>query len=283
MVSANRPDPGELMVAVDGSAPARPPAGPPSGVAPALAVLEYHLIDYRRTWRSSMLSSFVLPLLTMVGFGLGVGAYVAGGVAGVPYLDYIVPGLIASTALQVSIGESTWPVLGNFSWVRTYFAQAAAPLRVADILGGHLAFVGFRVLTSCAAFLLVAAVFGTLHSVWALATLPLVLLIGLAMASPVFAYAASVRSDSYLALLFRFGVIPMTLFAGVFFPVDSLPVALRWLAYASPLWHGVDLCRAATLGIAPQWSVAGHLLYLTGWAVGGWLLARAAFRRRLVI
>ncbi|MFI6762676.1 ABC transporter permease [Micromonospora sp. NPDC050417] len=271
------------MVAVDGSIPTRTPGHAPRGLAPTLSVLEYHLVDYRRTWRSSAVSSFVLPLLTMVGFGLGVGAYVTQGVGGVDYLDFLVPGLIASTALQVAVGESTWPVLGNFNWTRTYLAQAAAPLRVVDILGGHLAFVAVRVLSSSAAFLLVAALFGALHSVWALAILPLVVLIGLAVATPVFAYSASVRTDSYLAILFRFAVIPMTLFAGVFFPVESLPMGLRWAAYVSPLWHGVDLCRAATLGVAPQWSVPGHLLYLGAWTVGGWLLARAAFRRRLVL
>ncbi|WP_326563192.1 ABC transporter permease [Micromonospora sp. NBC_01796] len=271
------------MVAVDGATPTRAPVRPPGGLAPALAVLEYHLVNSRRTWRSSAVSSFVLPLLTMVGFGLGVGTYVTQGVDGVDYLDFLVPGLIASTALQVAVGESTWPVLSNFNWIRTYFAQAAAPLRVFDIIGGHLAFVAFRVLASSAVFLLVATVFGALHSVWALATLPLVVLIGLAMATPVFAYSAWVPTDSYLAILFRFAIIPMTLFAGVFFPVDSLPVGLRWAAYVSPLWHGVDLCRAATLGVAPQWSVAGHLLYLGAWVVGGWLLAGAAFRRRLVI
>ncbi|GIG92703.1 ABC transporter permease [Plantactinospora endophytica] len=253
------------------------------GRFPALAVLEYHLVAYRRTWRAGVFSSFLLPLLTMIGFGVGVGAYVDSGVGGVPYLDFIVPGLIASTALQVAVGESTWPVLGNFEWIKLYFAQAATPLRVGDILAGHLGFVLFRVLTSSLSFLLVAALFGTLHSLWALATLPLVLLIGAALAVPVFAYSSSVRSDSYLALLFRFAVIPMTLFAGVFFPVESLPVALRWLAYASPLWHGVDLCRAATLGVAPAWSVPGHLLYLAGWVAVGWWLAHSAFRRRLVI
>jgi lipooligosaccharide transport system permease protein len=61
-----------------------------------------------------------------------------------------------------------------------------------------------------------------------------------------------------------------------------MPGPLRWQAYASPLWHGVDLCRAATLGGPPAWSAAGHVLYLALWAVGGWFLARAAFRRRLV-
>jgi lipooligosaccharide transport system permease protein len=253
------------------------------GRVPALAVLEYFLVSYRRVWRSSVFSSFLLPLLTMLGFGLGVGGYITAGVDGVSYLDFVVPGLIASTALQVAVAESAWPVLSSFEWIKTYFAQAATPLRVADIVGGQLAFVLVRVLSSSAVFLLVAAAFGTLHSPWALATLPLVLLLGAAVATPVFAYTASIKSDSYLALLFRFAVIPMTLFGGVFFPVESLPVVLRWLAYASPLWHGVDLCRAATLGAAPQWSIPGHLLYLAAWAVAGWWLARASFRRRLVI
>jgi lipooligosaccharide transport system permease protein len=250
---------------------------------PTVAVLEYHLVGYRRTWRASALSSFVLPLLTMLSFGVGVGAYVRGDVGGVPYLDYIVPGLIASTAMQVAIVEATFGVFGCFEWLRIYFAQAAAPLRVRDIAGGHLGFILFRVLTSAAAFLVTVTAFGAVHSWWALATLPLAGLVGLAIAAPAFAYSASVSSDNYLALLFRFGVIPMSLFSGVFFPIESLPALLRWLAYASPLWHGVDLCRAATLGAAPQWSAAGHLLYLALWVVGGWLLATARFRRRLTI
>ena len=246
-------------------------------------VLEYHLVNYRRTWRSSALSSFVLPLLTMLGFGVGVGAYVRGGVGGVPYLDWMVPGLIASTAVQTAIGESSWPVFSYFEWLRSYSAQAAAPLRVSDILDGHLAFAMFRVLSAALAFLLITTAFGTMHSWWALATLPIAALVGLAVATPTFAYAASVQVDSYLAVLFRLGMIPMSLFSGVFFPVESLPAGLRWIAYTLPLWHGVDLSRAATLGVAPAWSPVGHVLYLTLWAGAGWLLAHRAFRRRLVV
>ncbi|MCX4388853.1 ABC transporter permease [Micromonospora peucetia] len=262
---------------------ARERARPALPRVPAVVVLAHHLVGYRRTWRAGIFSSFLLPVLTVLGFGVGVGSYIDQGIGGVSYLDWIVPGLIASTALQTAVSESTWPVFGNFQWVRTYFAQSAAPLRVGDILSGHLAFVVFRVLTTIAAFLLVTALFGALRAPWAVAVLPVVALLGLAVAAPTFAYAAVVSVDSWLAMLLRFAVIPMTLFAGVFFPVESLPLALRWLAYATPLWHGVELCRAATLGVAPQWSVAGHLLYLAAWAVAGWLLARRAFRRRLVV
>ena len=245
-------------------------------------VLEYHLVNYRRTWRSSALSSFVLPLLTMLGFGVGVGAYVRGGIGGVPYLDWMVPGLIASTAVQTAIGESSWPVFSHFEWLRSYWAQAAAPLRVGNIVGGHLAFAMVRVLTSVLAFLLVTTAFGTMHSWWALTVPAIGALVGLAVAAPTFAYAASIHSDSYLAILFRLGLVPMSLFSGVFFPVESLPAALRAVAYALPLWHGVDLTRAATLGVAPAWSIPGHLVYLAAWSVAGWLLARHRFARRLV-
>ncbi|MEU4240834.1 ABC transporter permease [Actinoplanes sp. NPDC026619] len=246
-------------------------------------VLEYHLVNYRRTWRSSALSTLVMPLLTMLGFGVGVGSFVSGGVDGVPYLDWIVPGLIASTAVQAAIGEATWPVLSYFEWLKVYFAQAAAPLRVADILGGHLAFMLFRILSSAAAFLVVAALFGAVHSWWAPATLVVSLLVGLAVAAPAVAYSASITSDSYLAILMRFAVLPMSLFSGVFFPVDSLPVVLRWVAYALPLWHGVELSRDAMLGLAPGWLGLVHVVYLLIWCAAGWTLAHRCFRRRLAV
>jgi len=248
-----------------------------------LSVLEYHLVNYRRTWRSSALSTLVMPLLTLLGFGVGVGAYVRGGVDGVPYIDWIVPGLIASTALQAAFGEATWPVLSYFEWLKVYFAQAAAPLRVADIIGGHLAFMLFRVLLTAAAFLAIAALFGTLHSWWAPMTLVVALLVGMASAAPTMAYAASITSDSYLIILMRFAVLPMSLFSGVFFPVESLHELLRWVAYVFPLWHGVELSRDAMLGRDPGLLGIVHVAVLLAWCAAGWLLAHARFRRRLVV
>jgi len=252
-------------------------------VTASLHVLEYHLVHYGRTWRSSALSTLAIPLLTMLGFGVGLGAYVPGGVDGVPYLDWIVPGLIASTATQAAFGEATWPVFSYFEWLKVYFAQAAAPLRVADILGGHLAFMLVRLAMSAVAFLAVALVFGAVHSWWAPLTLVVAVLTGLAVAAPTVAYSASVAGDSYLAILMRFALLPMSLFSGVFFPVESLPEALRWVAYALPLWHGVDLSRDAMLGRPPGWLGLWHVAYLMAWCAAGAWLAHHRFRRRLVI
>jgi len=249
----------------------------------AAYVFEYHLVNYRRTWRGSALSTLVMPLLTMVGFGVGVGAYVSGGVEGVPYLDWIVPGLIASTAVQTAIGEATWPVFGDFEWRKVYFAQAAAPLRVADILGGHLAYMLFRIVLSATAFLGVGVLFGAVDSWWAPLALPVSALAGLAVAAPTVAYSATVSSESYLPILLRFAVLPMSLFSGVFFPVESLPIVLQWVAWVLPLWHGVELSRDAMLGRAPGPIGLWHAIYLLAWCALGWWLALSRFRRRLVI
>jgi lipooligosaccharide transport system permease protein len=181
----------------------------------------------------------------------------------------------------VAVGESTWPVFGGFAWTRVYHSMLATPLRIRDILAGSLSFVLVRVLLASIGFFVVMLLFGAVHSWRAAAALPVCVLLGLAIAAPCFAYAASVKADGMFAVLMRFGVIPMTLFAGVFFPVDSLPLAARWLAYVSPLWHGVELGRASLLGFDTAWGWATHTGYLLLWCVGGSLLALQRFTRKL--
>jgi lipooligosaccharide transport system permease protein len=247
-----------------------------------LPVFEHCLALYRRTWRGSLFSTFLLPLLFLFGMGVSLGSYVdIGGRLGVSYLDYIAPGLLASTALQVAISESTWPILGGFEWRRTFFAMQASPLRPQDIVGGESMFVLMRVGTCAIGYLIAMAIFGTLHSWWSLALLPICLLLGAAVTGPVIAFAATIKSDNMFALLYRFAIIPMTLFAGVFFPVDQLPWLARWVAYVSPLWHGVELCRAASLGTSTAIPIEAQVAYLAAWAVFGYHLARARFRARL--
>ena len=135
----------------------------------ALTVLETNLTAYRRVWRGSVLSSFVLPILFVVGFGIVVGNIVdAGGRLGTPYLDYIVPGMLASSIVNIAFGESAWPIMSKFKWIRLYHGWIAAPLRIADIVGGELLFLLVRVLSTATVFLLVTSAFGAVHSWWAL-------------------------------------------------------------------------------------------------------------------
>jgi lipooligosaccharide transport system permease protein len=247
-----------------------------------LPVFRHLFTAYVRTWRGSVFSSFVLPVMFLVGMGLSVGSYVdKAGSLGYPYLDYIAPGLLASTVFQVAFNESTYPVAAGFLWLRTFHAMRASPLRPADILGGEILYIWLRAGASGAGFLVVMTLFGTVHSPMALATIPVSLLLAVASATPVLAYSATIKHDAMFAILFRFLVIPATLFAAVFFPVEQLPAAARWLAYLSPLWHGVELTRAATLGTPTALGWMWHVVFLAAWAVVGSLIARRQFNRRL--
>jgi lipooligosaccharide transport system permease protein len=253
-----------------------------STVPSALPVLEHRLVTIRRTWRGHILSSLLLPVLFLLGMGVSVGSYVnRTGLLGVPYLDYIAPGLLASTVTQIAVAESMWPILGAFEWQRTYHAMRATPLRPLDIVAGEFLFMVVRAGLPATSFLLVMIAFGIVHTWWAVAVVPVVLLLAWSMSGLILAFTASIRSDNMFALLYRFAVIPMTLFAGVFFPVASMPLVARWVAYASPLWHGVELCRDATLGIPTTLPVVAHVGYLALWAGCGYALARRRFTKRL--
>lgn len=252
-------------------------------VAPSPFPVFYHRWRiYLNTWKGSVFSSFLLPVMFLLGLGLSLGSYVdSRDVLGVPYADFIAPGLLASTALQIAVSEAAWPILSGFQWVRTYHAMRASPLRPRDIVGGEILWIWLRVATSALGFLIVLALFGVVRTPAGLLTLPAVLLLAVAACAPVLAYSATVTSDNWFAVLIRFAVIPMTLFAGVFFPVEQLPLVARWVAYASPLWHGVELCRAASLSTPTAIGWLGHTAYLVAWAAAGYLLASRRFTRRL--
>jgi lipooligosaccharide transport system permease protein len=250
---------------------------------PTAAVLERHLVSYRRLFWASAFSAFILPVLFVLSIGIGVGSMVNdnGGVDGINYLAYIAPGVLASTAFQIAVGESTFPILGDFKWTRGFHAMRATPLEIGDMVRGQLLYLVFRVELAVVAFLIVAGFFGAWQSPWTLVTPLVAALLAASVAAPVMAFSATIENDSYFALLFRFGVIPSTLFAGVFFPISQLPAVLQPLAWLSPLWHGVDLCRAATLGIPPDGPIWVHVAYLLLWLGVGYALAVRAFRKKL--
>jgi lipooligosaccharide transport system permease protein len=209
----------------------------------ALAVRQFRfwLTDYRRTWRGSIYSSVLNPLLYLGAMGLGLGKLVnqhgTAQLGGVSYLLFLAPGLLAAQAMQTGIGECTYPVLGSVKWNRTYQAAAASPLRPGDIFRGHQLFVTMRLVMNSAAFLAVMAAFGAVRSPAVIWTLPAAVLTGLAFAAPVEAWAITQNKDAGFSVVFRFILIPLFLFSGTFFPVSALPALFEWIAYATPLWH----------------------------------------------
>ena len=253
----------------------------------ALRSLEYWIFQYRRTWRGSVVSTVLFPVLFLASMGLGLGALVdssaSRGVDGLPYLVFLAPGLLAATAMQTGVGESTYPVMGAIKWFKTYHAMLATPLGVLDVLVGHLVYIAFRVFASAAVFLAVMALFGAVRSPLALLTLPAAVLTGMAFSTGVVAFAAATENDAGFAALFRFVVTPLFLFVGVFFPVQQLPPGLEQLAYVTPLWHGVALSRSLALGASTAGGVLLHVAYLSAWVAAGTWLAARAYRRRLAV
>ena len=137
--------------------------------------MAHHFLVYRRTWRGSIISRFLSPLFFLLSMGLGLGALVddsAGGVDGVPYLQYVVPGILAMQAMMTAFGESTYAVMGYIKWNQMYAAMLATPLRVVEVLGGHLAVVAFHLFTGAAIFVVVAAPFGAFSSWWVVLAVP---------------------------------------------------------------------------------------------------------------
>jgi lipooligosaccharide transport system permease protein len=104
----------------------------------------------------------------------------------------------------------------------------------------------------------------------------------LAFAVPIAAFAAVQQNDAGFAGLFRFGIVPLFLFSGTFFPVSQLPAFLQPIAYVTPLWHGVELCRDLMLGAGTATAAVLHALYLSAWVVAGVVLALLGFRSRLI-
>jgi lipooligosaccharide transport system permease protein len=257
-----------------------------SVVAPVLRQYDYWAIAYRRTWKGSMVSSFLQPVLFLAAMGAGLGSYVNSGarsaaLGGLTYLDYIAPALLAATAMQTAVSESTYPVMGKLKWNFVYHAMAATPLRPRDIAAGQLGFAGFRIATTCSVFLVVIAAFGAVGSPLGVLCLPAALLVGLAFAAPVTAFATRLENDGGFALIFRLAIIPMFLFSGAFFPVQQLPDGIEWLAYVTPLWHGVELSRGFAAGSIGWLPVLGHVAYLLACIAAGGVLAVRGLNRRL--
>jgi lipooligosaccharide transport system permease protein len=251
-------------------------------------VVEHRAMQYRRTYRASIFGSFGIPVLFLTAMGFGLGGYVDrsadAALHGLTYLQFLAPGLLAATVMQTGSFEATFPILGGLQWNKIFHAMFATPIRPSDIVYGNLVWIALRLSLVGAVFAVVIVAFSASKSALVVLAVPSAVLTGLAFATPIMAFTATQRTPDRFATLFRFGVTPLFLFSGTFFPIESLPSFLQPIAWLSPLWHGIELCRALMLGTvadAPLLALM-HALVLVTIAVVGVAVALRTVEGRLV-
>jgi lipooligosaccharide transport system permease protein len=251
----------------------------------AVRPLEFFFAQYKRIWRGTAVTSVVTPVVYLLALGVGLGVFVdrsASLPAHVSFLQFVAPGLMAATAMQLATFEASWPVLSAIKWDRQYHAMLATPLRVRDVMLGHQAFFAFRLLITSTVYFIVIVAFGAVESPLGILAIPVAVLVGLSFSAPIAAWAAHTQTEVSFVAIFRFLILPMFLFSGTFFPISSLPAPLEVVAWLTPLWHGVALCRDLTLGdMSPDDLL--HLAYLLACVTAGLAAARMTYRKRLVV
>jgi lipooligosaccharide transport system permease protein len=248
-------------------------------------VWQRNWLVYRRLWHRSLAFGFLQPVLFLTAMGLGIGALIGtqdlAAFGGVEYIDWLGPGLLAAMSMQTATFESTYPIMNKIMWGRNYEAMLSTPVGIRSIVGGELAWSAFRIGSLAAVFLVVLALFGIVRTPLALLAIPFSMLIGVAFSSCLIAFTATQKNDVGFSAIFRFVVNPLFLFSGTFFPLTNLPEPLRAVAWATPLFHGVELIRGAILDQLDPLAAPLHLAYLLVMLAIGTYFAERLLTRRM--
>jgi lipooligosaccharide transport system permease protein len=244
--------------------------------ATRLLVLRNYIV-YRDAWKL-FITGFLEPVFYLLSIGIGVGQLIESfqfNGQEVPYAEFVAPGMLAASAFNGALLDSTFNVFFKLKYLKLYDQMLATPLSTGDIARGEIAWGQLRGGSYSAAFLVVMAVMGLVHSWWAVLALPAALLIGFAFSSVCMALTTYMKSwqDFDKITLIQ---LPLFLFSATFFPVTAFDGWLRWVVEATPLYRGVVLCRELTTG-ALSWASAVSVVYLV---VMG-LVGLAVVRRRL--
>jgi lipooligosaccharide transport system permease protein len=253
-------------------------------IAASGRVWQRNWLVYKHLWHRSLAFGFLVPLLFLTAMGIGLGAIMQPSdqtaFGNVPYLHWLGPGLMAATAMQTATFESTYPIMNKIMWGRNYEAMLSTPLSVRSLVGGEIAWSAFRIATLATVFLVVLSLFGIVRSPLALLAIPVTTLVGVAFSACLIAFTATQRNDVGFSAVFRFIINPLFLFSGTFFPLSQLPDQVEWVAWLTPLYHGVELTRGLVLDRLDPLAAPLHLAYLVAmFGIGFWLADRNLTRR----
>ena len=247
-----------------------------------------HRIRAMRAYLQTIISTSIgNPLIYLFAMGIGLATIVDQGsgaaALGVTYLAFIAPALIATAAVQVAAEECTYPLMMGFKWNPIFFAMNAAPISGNQIVNGLVISVLARMVPTVVIYFIVTVPFGAILSWWGVLIIPISALTGLAVGCAIMPYTARIEEDKgQMAMIQRFGILPMFLFSGTFFPLERLPWYLQWIGWISPLWHGTQLGRVASYGLEePAFVTVIHIAYLLAIVVVGWRWTQRIVTRRL--
>jgi len=250
----------------------------------AWLLVERNLLVYRRIWLL-IVSGFFEPVFYLFSLGIGIGALV-GTVAGpdgqpVDYTAFVAPALLASSAMNGAIYDSTMNVFFKLKFAHTYDAMLATPLEPADVAVGEITWAQLRGTLYSAAFLLVMLVMGLIGSWWAVLALPATILIGLAFAAVGMACTSYMRSWQDFEFV-QLAILPMFLFSTTFYPLSVYPRPLQLVVQVTPLYHGIELIRPLTTGAGIGVGLIGHVLYFVVLAAIGLTVTARRLERLLL-
>ena len=245
-------------------------------------IIERNAYVYRRTWLI-IVSGFFEPLFYLLSIGLGLGALIGsvpfGGQA-VPYTVFVAPALLASSAMNGAIYDSTTNVFFKLRYAKTYDAIMATPIGIGDIALGEIGWALIRGAIYATTFLIVMFALGFVRSPLAILALPAALLIGFAFAAVGMAATSFMRTWQDFDLI-QLVILPLFLFSATFYPIETYPDILRFLVQLTPLYHGVDLVRGLTTGaLGPGMLV--HVAYLTVMGLVGLAITSRRLERLLL-
>jgi lipooligosaccharide transport system permease protein len=227
------------------------------------------ILTQRQAWMA-VLSGFFEPLFYLLAFGTGLGALV-GTIAyrgeALTYAEFVGPALLASSAMNGAVLDSTANVFFKFKYRKLYDMMLATPLGPFDIALGEITWSTIRGAMYTVGFLVVLGAMGLLTSPWALLMLPAAVLMSYGFGAVGMASATYMRSWQHLEYV-QLLMVPMFLFSTTFYPLSVYPPALELLVQAFPLYHGVEIMRTLAVG-PPTWDTAAHASYFVVMVVVG--------------
>ena len=214
---------------------------------------------FSHIWKGALLPLFFDPLFYLVALGFGLGTYLAS-VNGIPYREFVAPGLCASAVMWAASFETTWNTFYKMSESRQYDAVLATPVEPEDLVLGELVWAATRSFVYGTAFIVVVCALGLVSSWWVIALPPFLFLGGMCFAACGLAYTSVIPKMDYFTFYFTFFVTPMFVFGGIFYPYDQLPDWAQLAAWFTPLYHLVNIARDLATG--PE---APHVLANAAW------------------